>query len=80
MTPQPLTSRAANTAGHTKKATLSGLFFVGNSVSNIVAPQLYIATEGGRSYSAWPLRMLPLAGSKVDTPLLIHSLSREPHS
>jgi hypothetical protein len=37
---------AANTAGHTKKATLGGMFFVGNSVSNVVAPQLYRATEG----------------------------------
>ncbi|WWC96612.1 hypothetical protein V866_003482 [Kwoniella sp. B9012] len=35
----------ANTAGHTKKTTTTGMLFVGLSVGNIVGPQLYKSTE-----------------------------------
>ncbi|WWC88220.1 uncharacterized protein L201_003125 [Kwoniella dendrophila CBS 6074] len=35
----------ANTAGHTKKTTTTGMMFIGLSVGNIVGPQLYKSKE-----------------------------------
>lgn len=38
----------ANTAGHTKKTTTTGMLFVGLCVGNIVGPQLYLSNEAPR--------------------------------
>lgn len=35
----------ANTAGHTKKTTTTGILYVGLCVGNIVGPQLYLSNE-----------------------------------
>lgn len=35
----------ANTAGHTKKTTTTGMLYIGLCVGNIVGPQLYLTNE-----------------------------------
>ncbi|WRT66019.1 uncharacterized protein IL334_002970 [Kwoniella shivajii] len=45
ITPMFFSWQFANTAGHTKKTTTTGMMFVGLTVGNIVGPQLYKTSE-----------------------------------
>ena len=35
----------ANTAGHTKKTTMTGMLYIGLCAGNIVGPQVYLKSE-----------------------------------
>ncbi|KAK8044157.1 transporter [Apiospora rasikravindrae] len=51
----------ANTAGHTKKVTTNALVFVAYCVSNIVAPQFFVASQA----PVYPLGIAAILGSYV---------------
>lgn len=52
---------ASNTAGYTKKTTVSAIFFVGYCVGNIVGPQTFYSSEAP-AYPVCTLSLLPLKG------------------
>ncbi|KAH8929497.1 MFS general substrate transporter [Atractiella rhizophila] len=52
---------SSNTAGHTKKLTTTGILFVGQSVGNIVGPQLYHANEAPEYHRGLTANLILLA-------------------
>ena len=61
ITPILFTWIFANTAGHTKKTTMTGLIYVGLCTGNIVGPQLYKAAEKPYYHTGLKANMAVLA-------------------
>ena len=58
----------SSSAGHTKKLTRNVMFMAGYGIANIICPQMWLAHESPRYYTAWVIQIVI---SWVGTPVLL---------
>lgn len=64
-------------AGYTKKMTRNVMFMIGYGIANIISPQIWVAKNGPRYYSAWIVQIvISWAGTPAILLLIRFILSR----